>query len=121
MASVPVSVRVVFSGTLPVLVFAGTLPVLVPVLGSGSTLPVSCTVPISVGLLPVICGTVLVPSLPTLPVFWSAVISPMIGWECSLLARQELTAPPVPRAQSGLRSAPAYWLMSLRPVLVQVL
>ena len=43
------------------------------------------------------------------------------GWECSLLARQELTAPPVPRAQSVLRSAPAYWLMSLRPMLVQIL
>ena len=38
-----------------------------------------------------------------------------------LLARQELTAPPVPRAQSVLRSAPAYWLMSLRPMLVQIL
>ena len=39
MASVPLSVLVVFSGTLLVLVFAGTLPVLVPVLGSG-TVPV---------------------------------------------------------------------------------
>eukprot|EP01048_Picozoa_sp_COSAG05_P006475 COSAG05_NODE_420_length_9974_cov_12.733975_15_plen_194_part_00 len=37
--------------------------------------------PVFVGLLPVICGTVLVPSLPTLPVFCSAVILPMI---CSL-------------------------------------
>ena len=41
-------------------------------------------------------------------------------WQ-NMLARQELTAPLVPRAQSGLRSAPAYWLVSLRLVLVQVL
>ena len=43
------------------------------------------------------------------------------GFGVVVTEKQEDWTPPVPRAQSVLRSAPAYWLMSLRPMLVQIL